>query len=194
MPGTGDVLSEMSRTAVRHPDVAEAEAFAAERGDGHLLTVAVVPVEFANPLEIREFLRTHLPLPEEVATPAVALVSRIPRDTAGRLLSDELAELVARLPEGQFSVFAPAVTHMEEVLCALMAEVTGRERVGVLDDFLDLGGTSVSTVALSSLIHQRYGVSLPLEEVFEASHARGMALLVEQELAGLPGAVPEGSA
>jgi acyl carrier protein len=189
IPGTSDdVLTEASETALRHPDVAQAAAYNGSgiRTDGSPLTVAVVPVDFANPLEIREFLCTHLPLPAGVQPPAVALVPHIPRGTAGCPLAEELDELVARLPEGQLSVYAPADTRTEEALCALVAEVTGKERVGVLDDFLDLGGTSVSTVALSSLIHQRYGVSLPLEEIFEAAHVRGMARLVEQELAGHP--------
>lgn len=175
------LLSGMITAATEHPDVAEAAAFLREGADGTALTVAVVAQDFANPVEIREYLRPGTA--GRAVTLTVALVPHIPRDPGDRVNEEELAALTARLADTQRSVFVPPASPTEETLSELIAEVTGMPGAGVLDDFLDLGGTSVSTITLSSLIDQRYGVSLRLEDVFEASHARGMARLVEQELA-----------
>src|SRR5580700_5214294 len=57
---------------------------------------------------------------------------------------------------------------LEEVLTAWWQELLGLEHVAVDDDFFNLGGHSLTGVALFAKIKQRYGVELELSTLFEA--------------------------
>jgi amino acid adenylation domain-containing protein len=71
-------------------------------------------------------------------------------------------------------------TATEEKLVALWQDVLGRERVGVKDNFFDLGGHSLRATRLSSLIHKEFDVNLGLKELFESVVIEEQALLIDQ--------------
>ena len=58
-------------------------------------------------------------------------------------------------------------TPIEEVLAAMCAELLGVERVGVHDNFFDLGGHSLMAMRLIAAIRDTFGISLPLKQFFE---------------------------
>nr|MCU8461362.1 phosphopantetheine-binding protein [Vibrio vulnificus] len=55
---------------------------------------------------------------------------------------------------------------LERTLCEIWQEVLGVEQVSVEDNFFRLGGTSISTVRVSSLLQQRLGTEVPLSLIF----------------------------
>jgi acyl carrier protein len=69
-------------------------------------------------------------------------------------------------------------------LTATCAEVLGRERVGVRDNFFVLGGHSLLATQLVAWLRERHGLDVPLQLLFDAADFRDLAdLVVERELA-----------
>ncbi|MFE0154458.1 SDR family NAD(P)-dependent oxidoreductase [Nonomuraea sp. NPDC059007] len=77
---------------------------------------------------------------------------------------------------------------VEAALAALWSEVLGTPRVGIEDDFFELGGNSLVAVQLISLIRKKLGVRLPMRSLFREATVTGMAALVAQARA--EGAAP----
>ncbi|MFD9950905.1 phosphopantetheine-binding protein, partial [Nonomuraea sp. NPDC059022] len=91
----------------------------------------------------------------------------------------------AALPPPQTSTtttaFVPPRTPMEESIAKIWAELLGRERVGMTDDFFTLGGHSLLVVRLIGRIDEEFGVELPLRRCFDATTVEEQALAVLEE-------------
>lgn len=142
-----------------HPDVIDAAVW---QEDGRLVA-CVVPDLFASATELRELLARWL---DGRAEPAVAVVPALPEELPSL---DELAQ------RHGLSVYAPPSTDVEAALCALWAEAVGTARASVDDDFLDLGADSLIAVQIQTAILDRWGVDIPLDQLFELSTPRQVA-------------------
>ncbi|MEU7044056.1 alpha/beta fold hydrolase [Streptomyces varsoviensis] len=66
-------------------------------------------------------------------------------------------------------------TPRERVLCSLFAEAADRDRVGIDDDFFDIGGDSRSVVDLIESIRDTLGLDIALGTVYEHPTVGGLA-------------------
>jgi hypothetical protein len=69
----------------------------------------------------------------------------------------------------------PPRTAVERVLCRLMADVLGRERVGVASDFFALGGHSLLATRVVTQSSRLFRVSMTLRGFFAAPTVAGLA-------------------
>jgi hypothetical protein len=82
--------------------------------------------------------------------------------------------------------YAAPRTRIEEVLCAVWAEVLGIDRVGILDNFFELGGHSVNALRLVAKASERLGASVPIQWVFRTPSVAGMAKALASETRTAP--------
>jgi len=85
--------------------------------------------------------------------------------------------------EGDLNRRAPYVaprTKLEERLAALWVEVLSVDRVGVDDDFFQLGGHSILATRLISRVRETFNVSLALGRLFDSPTVASLALVVEE--------------
>jgi tyrocidine synthetase-3 len=90
------------------------------------------------------------------------------------------------LPEPEGLALSPATgyiaprTETEEKLIVIWQDVLGRQKVGVKDDFFDLGGHSLKAFRLVNEIHRLFEVKLSLNTVFENPTPEEQAPIIEQ--------------
>ncbi|MGW7556847.1 condensation domain-containing protein, partial [Streptomyces rimosus] len=125
-------------------------------------------------------LRAHVAerLPEYMVPAALVPLDRLPLTPNGKV---DRRALPAPDFAGQVSGRAPR-TPVEETLCTLFAEVLGLERVGIDDDFFQVGGDSVMSMQLASRA-RRAGLNLTPRQVFEQSTPERLAEAVESDRA-----------
>jgi acyl carrier protein len=121
--------------------------------------------------ELREYLRGRLP--EYMAPSAFVSLSELPLTPNGKVDRKALPEPEVSGPAEE-SYVAPR-NSVEEVLAGIWAEVLGVERVGVEDNFFDLGGHSLLVTQAASRVRSAFGVELPPRKFFEAPTVAAMA-------------------
>ncbi|GAB2710006.1 hypothetical protein GCM10027089_36960 [Nocardia thraciensis] len=116
-------------------------------------------------------------LPAYMVPSAFVVLDAVPLDAVGKLDRKALPEPV--FDDVGIEYVAPR-TPTESRLAAVVAEVLGRERVGVLDSFFALGGDSILAIQLVSRARAQ-GITLTPMQVFEH---RSIAALAEVADAG----------
>ncbi len=170
------LVTAVERALLDHPGVLEAVVLPGRAGaDDNVVGVVVVLGEMSGVLDIREDLRTALELAGHQAEPAVLAVARLPLDPIGPI--EELAG-----PFG-LSRHEPPGSDLEADLAARLARLLARPRVGVLDDFVDLGGDSLTAVTFLNAVQAAYEVPVSLVELFSAGTVREIARLLADRLA-----------
>ena len=119
-----------------------------------------------EPLSIDE-IKTRLKesLPAQMVPRQLVRLEKMPTTTSGKI--DRLALHV----EKTSNVETAPVGTTEWVICQLMAQVIGMERVGRDDDFFDLGGTSLSAMQMVADA-RKMGLFLSYADIFSHSTPR----------------------
>ncbi|HEX4960999.1 MAG TPA: amino acid adenylation domain-containing protein [Thermoanaerobaculia bacterium] len=173
-----------------HPQVRDAvviarEPLLPESGGKHLVAYLVAD-EALGDEEVRAFLHTRLP--EPMVPAELVRLAALPLNANGKV---DLRALPAPERRSQEDAFVAPRNRMEQILAEVWASVLGRERVGVNEEFLALGGDSILAIQVVARAHQR-GVRITLRQLFERLGRLTVATLAAgAELAGEPGAAPQ---
>ncbi|MGW2090116.1 amino acid adenylation domain-containing protein, partial [Streptomyces sp. NPDC001880] len=163
---------EIETALTAHDDVAQAVVVARpDHAGGSRLAAYIVQAPGAartGPAALRTFVGERVP---EYMIPAVFVVlDAMPLTPNGKI--DQMA-----LPEPEFTTGAYRAprTQEEEVLCALFADVLGRDSVGADDSFFDLGGHSLLATRLVARIRASFGADPGVRAVFDTPTPAGLA-------------------
>jgi amino acid adenylation domain-containing protein len=136
---------EIDEVLLEHPAVAQALAFAmpdARLGEDVAAAVVLKQGAAATGMELREFAAARLAgfkVPRRII-----FLAEIPKGPTGKPQRIGLAERLHIEPEAPAEVeHVSPRTPTESMLCALWQSLLKAERVGVRDNFFDLGGDSV---------------------------------------------------
>jgi acyl carrier protein len=157
-PGTDAVETLLAG----HPDVAHAVRVHAGGRD----VVAVVPTLHAAAVDLRDELWDAIPVAQ--LPDVVVVVAEVPDDPA------ELADD----PGG--CGFEEPSTPTEAGLAGIWRDVLGRPRVAAGDNFLDLGGDSMTATLLLDLTNERFGVDLTFDELLALPSLREVAATIDE--------------
>jgi amino acid adenylation domain-containing protein len=169
-------LDEVENSLRRLRDVADAAVVSVDGADGQRRIAAFVTPQTGRALSadaLRQVLREEMP--DYMLPSSITVLDALPLTPTGKV--DR-----ARLPVATDTKEAPAragealpADRVEVELLRIWREVLGTQRVGVDDNFFDLGGTSLQLTKAHALIQASLGTPLALVDLFQYPRIRALA-------------------
>ncbi|HEX8282689.1 MAG TPA: amino acid adenylation domain-containing protein [Pyrinomonadaceae bacterium] len=113
--------------------------------------------------ELQSFLREKLP--EYMLPSALAVIDALPLTAEGKVNRQALAAGEAARPKPQEAYVAPR-NELEREVARVVQQILKVERVGIHDNFFDLGGNSMHVVQLHGRLRELLGRELQVVELF----------------------------
>jgi len=178
---------EIESVLERMPGVRRAIAVTLGEGTAHRLVAFIVPDnEPPDEPAMRAALRRMLP--EYMVPAAFVMIDALPLNAHGKVDRAALPETGPAVPSGAH--VAPR-TPTEAAIAAIWEGLLRRERVGVEDNFFDLGGDSLLATQVVSRVRAAFEIDLPLRRFFEGSTVAALAAAVEELLVEKLESMPE---
>lgn len=176
-------LGEIESVLKQHPEVREVVVIDQEDELSVKYLVAYVVPRQGNIFsasELRRFLKEKLP--EYMMPSAFVPLKNLPLTPNGKVDRRALPSPEMARPDLEDTFVAPR-TPVEESLARIWAEVLRLEKVGVHDNFFDLGGHSLLVTQVVCRLRDTFEVELPLSKFFEAPSVADLAVIITQRLA-----------
>ena len=172
-------LAEVEAVLSKHPQVSQAVAKVfGESAREKYLVVYFIPQQGRKLLveELRQFMQAKLP--DYTIPSAFVEIESFPLTPNGKVNRRVLQEPTALRPSLEQTFVAPR-TPTEEILAGIWQDVLGKERVGIHDNFFDLGGHSLRAMEAIALSRKAFQAELPLKEFFAAPTIAEVAQYME---------------
>jgi amino acid adenylation domain-containing protein len=173
-------LGEIEAVLSRHPAARQVVVTAREDHQGlkQLAAYLVCKEGLApSPTELRAFARTALP---DYMTPSFFVFLEAMPMTANNKV--DVQALPAPAPYlSDDLVYVEPRDQVEVQLAALWQQVLEVPKIGIHDNFFDLGGHSLKAAQLFYLLEQVYGRHLPLATLFQAPTIAALASVLSRE-------------
>ncbi|MBL8100976.1 MAG: amino acid adenylation domain-containing protein, partial [Anaerolineales bacterium] len=174
-------IGEIEVALAEHPSVRQAVVLVRRDISSEASLVAyVVPASAekeADTGQLREFLRTKLP--EYMIPSAFVSLNSLPMTPNGKVDRKSLPALSQGNLAAKTEYIAPRNAD-EQAIANICAEVLNLERVGIHDNFFDIGGNSLIATRLIFQLQEHFQVRLPLVRLFEMPTVAGLAKAVEE--------------
>ncbi len=163
-------LGEIETVLRQHDDVRDAVVLVREDRPGDRRLVAYLTARAALRIEqIQDYLSQRLAA--YMVPSALVIVDEIPLTPNGKVDRRALPQ-PADDTRGNF--VAPN-TSVERMLADIWGEVLGRNRVGIEDNFFDLGGTSILSLQVVARVQQQLGIQLRAVKLYQYPTIRALA-------------------
>ncbi len=172
-------LGEMEAVLSRHPEVGMCVVVARQDGgQGKRLVAYVAPKEGgAKPTvkALTDFLKEQVVA--AMVPSAFVVMEALPLSHNGKV--DRKALPAPEYGKLEGSEYVEPRTPMEQRLASIWKDVLGAQRVGVHDNFFDLGGHSLMAIQVISRVREAVRVELPVRALFEEPTVAGLAARME---------------
>src|SRR5690606_15274194 len=171
-------LGEIEAVLLAHPAVSQAVVLvvATPTGDQLVGYVVAAPGRTIDTSDLADHAGRSLP--SYMVPASLMVLDALPLNTSGKL--DRKA-----LPGPVFSstrIFREPRTPAERAVAEAFGEVLGVERVGLDDDFFELGGNSLVATQVVSRIGAALDTQVPVRVLFEASTVVGLATRLAKQI------------
>jgi acyl-coenzyme A synthetase/AMP-(fatty) acid ligase/thioesterase domain-containing protein/acyl carrier protein len=178
--GVNVELVNVEDALISHPDITDVAVSVIDRaGGGNTLVAYYVPRpgSFPGAGSLRRHVAARLPS-ANVPT-QFNIVNELPRTGSGKVDRTQLqrssAELLDFVGRRQDQSTKPPTSKIEHQLHDRIRKLLELDRLGVTDDFFDVGGDSLSAIELVAWISDEFGVDLGVAAVIEAPTIEALA-------------------
>ncbi len=161
-------LAEIENRLKEHPVIKEAVVIDRKDNErkylcayivvGQTLEKGMVPVQ-----QLKEYLEAKLP---SYMVPACFVeIDKIPLKANGKIDRDMLPAPMESDFRDSGAYQAPG-TDIQRTIAVIWEEVLGREKIGIRDNFFDMGGNSLDFVRVSNKLKEKLGQDIPVVTLF----------------------------
>ncbi|WP_222719158.1 MupA/Atu3671 family FMN-dependent luciferase-like monooxygenase [Actinokineospora xionganensis] len=165
-------LGEIENTVAAHPELRAAAVTVRGTGAGSRIVAYCVPGGGPSADDLRVFCARTLP---DYMVPAdIVFLDELPTTPNGKVARDLLPYPADR----PAAVYQPPGTDVERAVARIMAEIVKADRVGVHDNFFEVGGNSLLAVQARARLLPVLGDRLSLVDIFRYPTVRGLVTAV----------------
>ena len=171
--------NEIATILTAHPAINQAAVLAREERPGEKYLVAYVVGKKKKYVEkdVQTFLRSHIP--NYMLPKAMIWLDTLPLTEGGKLDRRSLPPPNIKRPLLE-QKYVPPRNILQKQLARIWSDVLGVDRVGIHDNFFDLGGYSLQVLRLVSRIKQTIRINLPLNCLFKAQTISELASFIKE--------------
>jgi len=144
--------------------------------DAHVRSLPPVDEAIVTPATLRKHLRDRLP--PYMIPAAFVLMEALPLTANGKIDRQALPTVSDEQRQPAQESARP-LTETEKALAAIWTELLKLEKIGINDDFFDLGGRSLLAIKAVSRIRDVFEVDLPLRTLFERPTLAALAEAID---------------
>jgi amino acid adenylation domain-containing protein len=170
--------AEVETALLEHDGIKEVAAVRRvdHAGDSRLIAYFVPAGKVAPAVSnLRKFLKQKLP--DHMIPGTFVSLDTFPLTATGKIDRQSLPEPERSRPELE-NPFVAANTWTEKKLTSIWAEVLNLSRVGIHDNFFDLGGHSLAASRVVSHVIRDFQLELPLRSLFQSPTVAEMAAII----------------
>ena len=172
-------LGEIEALLNEHPTVRESVVIAKELANGDKRLVAyVVPRAGQTPAQQQLRHYTQEKMPDYMVPAQIVVMAKFPQ-TPNRKIDRKALPAPEADAHAVESNFEPPATEVEAAVAVLWSELLGVQRVDRRDNFFEAGGHSLLAMQFMVRVRGRFGVDLPLKNLFERPTVAGLAEAIE---------------
>jgi aspartate racemase len=173
-------LGEIESALLLHPGVRGGIVASREDASGQSRLVGYVVAAGEEALtanDLRSFLREKLP--DHMVPSVFVMIESIPLMPNGKVDRKSLPDPAGRFADLGSNYIAPR-SEAEKKISAIWQDTLGVEKVGVHDNFFDLGGHSMLMAEIFSKLEGAFKKELSMAELFEYPTVSSLAAFLEQ--------------
>ncbi|MCX8131564.1 MAG: amino acid adenylation domain-containing protein [Clostridia bacterium] len=124
--------------------------------------------------QLRSYLKEKLP--DYMIPSAFMVLKEMPVDSNGKLDRKAFPAPLLEIPDMEEDYVEP-VTQTEKILAEIWADVLGLERVGIKNNFFELGANSIQSIQVVARAKQK-GIELTPQQIFQHQTIAGLAEII----------------
>jgi amino acid adenylation domain-containing protein len=178
-------LGEIEATIRQHSEVRETVVLLREDEPGVQRLVAYIVLQAENDREktlsvenLRDFVRQKLP---EYMVPAnFVFLKALPLTSNGKIDRKSLP-IPERLQPELRGDFVPPQNEVESTIASIWQELLHVEKVGIYDNFFDIGGHSLLLIQLHSKLRESFNKPIAVSDIFKHPTINALAKYISQQ-------------
>lgn len=171
-------LGEIETILSQHPQVQQAVVAVWEDDGNKSLVAYVVSKQTLNVSELQRFLREKLP--EYTMPSTFIMLKALPLTSNGKVNRSALPKPDSDRPELEVT-YEPPQTEVEQTIAHIWQQMLHVEKVGIYDNFFDLGGHSLLLVQIHAKLREVLNTNISIVNLFEYPTINSLAKYLTQE-------------
>ncbi len=174
-------LGEIESALAQYPSTTDSVVIVREDtpGDKKLVAYIVKKEKLETDIpELRVYLKTKIP--DYMVPSAFVFIDKFPLTPNGKIDRKALPSPQEASPQ-EVKAYLEPQTDLEKKIAGIWCEVLKNKRIGIDENFFEIGGHSMLAVTLMVKVEKEIGIRLPLASLFDHGTIQEMAKLLEKE-------------